>query len=337
MSKSQPSSPTSGANAATPAVTTTQSCHDDRSITGRFVPTEVKCGNNVELQAEAVNIPDGTGTTFSLQQLPDRTGMGSESAPLAGSQVRGLNWISKKPSDEWPATEVDFDVSAAGCTGRSENQLKFHKYADISWQLKSYRRTSGIYGWDAKYVLGFREGIVHVVVKIKVQNMLGPKPAAGSPEPAVGDPLSAAEKRTFERDIRSYLSGKWLLHRHECLRDDCDCPRERQCCKFRIRVWPRLVESGEHHVVNLYTGTGRADSATWYRVKGWPTDFGHETGHLLGFYDEYAGGATGPSPWHVQDGVLMSSDGPRFPKYYYNDIKEWFTQKTGEEWECAAR
>jgi len=318
-----------------PAGGTTAECPVTKSICGRFDPAQVKCGSAVSLQAESTNISDGVSAEFALRSLPDMGAAGSESAPISGSQVRGLNWISKKPTDQWPNEEMDFQVAADGVSAESENKLKFHKYANIAWQLKSYRRTSGIYGWNTKYLIGFEDGLIHIVVKIKILNMLGPRPATGNPEPAVGAVLTAAEKRTIERDIRSYLSRKWLFHRKDCLRRQCDCPKERQCCKFRIRVWPRLVESGEHHVVRLYTGTGRADSAHWFRVKGWPTDFGHETGHLLGFYDEYAGGAVGPSPWHVQNGVLMSSDGPRFPKYYYDDIKDWFKQKTGEDWECA--
>lgn len=321
-----------------PTGATKEPCPIVKSICGRFDPALVKCGSAVSLQAETTNISDGLNAQFAMRSLPGQGAVGSESAPISGSQIRGLNWISKKPTDQWPeAGEMDFEVAADGVSAESENKLKFHKYVKIPWQLKSYRRTSGIYGWDAKYLIMFEDGLVHIVVKIKILNMQGPRPASGSPEPAVGAALTAAEKRTIERDIRSYLTGKWLLHRKDCLRLDCDCPKERQCCKFRIRVWPRLVESGEHHVVRLYTGTGQAKSTQWFRVKSWPTSYGHEVGHLLGFYDEYEGGATGPSPWRVRGGVLMSSDGPRFPKYYYNDINDWFKQKTGEDWECVAR
>jgi hypothetical protein len=94
----------------------------------------------------------------------------------------------------------------------------------------------------------------------------------------------------------------------------------------------RFVESGEHHVVRLYTGAGRANAGEWFRIKTRDNTYAHEVGHLLGFYDEYAGGANGPSPWQIQAGVLMAT-GARIPNYYYGDFRRWYRQRTGEAWD----
>lgn len=54
-----------------------------------------------------------------------------------------------------------------------------------------------------------------------------------------------------------------------------------------------FVEDDYHHEVNLFQGAGRANASNWTRVKTRDNSWAHETGHLLGFYDEYSTGAVG--------------------------------------------
>ncbi len=312
---------------------TTEECPYQPSIVGRFNPTEVKCGDNAELQAEATNIDDGTDVSFSLKKLSDDQNIATESAPLDSSQVRRLQWESQKPTDDWPEWEVGFEVSASGASSESENNLKFHHYTNQASETRTERMSSPPYGWTKKYDIKFEDGIIIINVKIKLLNMQGPRPSGGAAMPAVGAAVSDEDKEEFKDDIEGQLSEKWIFHRQDCNRDDeCDCPESRKCCKFKVRIQVQFVASGEHHEVKLFQGTGQANSAEWFRVPSWPTSYAHETGHLLGWFDEYSGGATGSNPWHVQSGVIMSSDGPDVPNYYYNDFKAWFTTKTSENW-----
>jgi len=338
MSKSQPNNPTSGTDAATACDATSQSCPDNRSITGRFAITEVKCGSNVELQAEATNIPEGTNTTFTLKQLPAHSNIQILVAPLSGLQVRGLNWISKKPSDQWPEWEVDFDVSADGTSAHSENQLKFHRYPNYAREAKTIARTntSGDHLRDGKFDIEYLGDGVKVIIKIKLVNLQGTKPADGDPMPATGDPVSGEDKANMRQDIESKLTEKLVLHRHECQRGGlCDCALDRKCCKFKVRIQVDFVESGEHHEVNLFQGSGRADSVNWTRIKTRDNSWAHETGHLLGWFDEYSGTTNpGPTPrWQVpREGVIMNT-GLEVPAEYYWDFRDWFAAKTGETWD----
>jgi hypothetical protein len=248
--------------------------------------------------------------------------------------VRGLQWVSQRPATS-SRPEVDFRVSAAGIAGDSDNRLSFHNYSNQASETRTARMSSGRFGWDKRYDIYFRDGWIIATVKVKIQNMLGPRPNpdAGEAEPAVGSPLTTREKDQYTREIVGYLSNKFLFHRHNCRRGNgCNCPNDRKCCKLRVQVRVRFVESGEHHVVRLYTGAGRANSAEWFRTKTRPTTYAHETGHLLGWYDEYAGGATGAAPWHVHANVVMSS-GTGMEPYYYQDFKDWWAAKANEPWD----
>jgi hypothetical protein len=89
----------------------------------------------------------------------------------------------------------------------------------------------------------------------------------------------------MKADIEGKLSRKINLYRKNCaFGDACACPKP-------IVVVVDFVESGQHHEVNLYQGPGRANAMNWTREKTRDNSWAHETGHLLDWYDEYAGGA----------------------------------------------
>ena len=186
----------------------------------------------------------------------------------------------------------------------------------------------------ADLVIELKDGQITVTTKIKLINRQGAKPADGAALPAAGPAVSDADKQAMKADIEGKLSDQRLFHRAGCERGDgCDCPKGRGCCKVQVRIVVDFVESGEHHVVNLFQGAGRANSGNWTRVKTRDNSYAHETGHLLGFYDEYAGGAVGSAPrWKVQAGVIMAS-GLTVPAEYYWDFRDWLKSKcSGEAW-----
>jgi Ca2+-binding RTX toxin-like protein len=76
-----------------------------------------------------------------------------------------------------------------------------------------------------------------------------------------------------------------------------------------IRLDFDFVGLGEHQLVNVIAGTGRYDMLNWYQQTSFaPTandeSAAHEVGHMLGNFDEYAGGGTYNG--YTTTGTLMS-------------------------------
>ena len=149
------------------------------------------------------------------------------------------------------------------------------------------------------------------------------------PAPGTAD---AATKATMKADVEAKLTDKWLLHRKNCKRGArCDCPVDAACCKIPVKIAVEFVESSQHHDVNLWSGRGRANSGNFTLQKTRDNSWAHETGHLLGWYDEYAGGATGSPPrWLPNAATHVMNAGAVVPKTYYVDFSDWVAAKEGE-------
>lgn len=85
-----------------------------------------------------------------------------------------------------------------------------------------------------------------------------------------------------------------------------------------------FVDANADHTVNVIAGTGRTNMLNWYldRPGGWDNSYhdeiaAHEFGHMLGLYDEYAGGAVNPniSP-NTFTNSLMADLGPTQRRHY---------------------
>ena len=332
-----------------------------RHIEGWFVSqaearSSIKCGDTVVLCANSSDIPAGSSVSYRIKQCPDdgqrvQTLDGRLESVPRGAQV-DKNWVSKKTFRGWDSNCINFRVTSRGASANSQNERTFHRYPNIASQTKTLARNvtnSGHnYVWTGKYDIEFRNFEVIVTVKIKLLNRQGPQPQT-PPLPAVGPAVDARTKRRLKQSAEGILSNRWILHRDECQRGArCNCQVNRQCCKFRIRVRVQFVESGEHHRVDLFQGRNRysVNSGAWGRVPWDRLDYGHEVGHLLGWYDEYdsagARGAIAPSgsrpPWQRnRSGAIMHCSGRRVPKFYYDDFKDWFSSRTSESWELVSR
>lgn len=309
----------------------------NRKLKGRFRTTSLKCGDTVVLELKGENLPGDANAGVALKKKADDQTIASLSVPMPGGSATA-DWVAKKPGDGWGKPEVVFDAEASGAKARSDNELEFKKYPDKSAETKTINCSSGIFGWTGKYEIELKAGVLKVRTKVKLVNRQGPKPAAGGSLPAAGPPVSAGDKASMKTDIESKLSGKWTMHRKDCGRKPtCDCPSSRACCKLTVRVVVDFVETGEHHVVNLFQGPGRANATNWTRVKTRDNSWAHETGHLLGWYDEYVGGAVGAAPrWTAPNAGAVMETGLAVPFEYYWDFRDWLKSKLSEEWDGVA-
>ncbi|OGP68596.1 MAG: hypothetical protein A2169_15595 [Deltaproteobacteria bacterium RBG_13_47_9] len=323
-------------------------CPEPR-ISGRFDDLIVKCGDRIGLEADAENIPDGTKTTFRIRQYINAVPIATEIAYLKGLKVRGKSWITKKVFKGWSPPTVEFEVSADGAKAASENTYQIYQYNDFgSFTVTIPRivnKVSKIFKWTGKYDMEFYDGVLIITTKIKLINRQGSQPHSGHAEPPAGPPVNNQKKRTMKHDIESKLSGKWVLHREKCLRGKhCDCKKEPQCCKFPIKIQVEFVETGNHHEVDLYWGSNHlVDASHWGRVKWRANDYAHETGHLLGWYDEYPAGATGGyGDWRTNRPNAIMNTGLQVPQQYYEAFRAEFKRKlaavqTDEPWKLVSK
>ncbi len=327
MPRNRPSSPSSGANSATPAAGVTTTCPLQKSISGRFTETEAKCGDPGHVEASGIQVTEGSTTSFSIVRTRDSAALTSVSAPMNGQKVSGLGWNPKRPNDLTPGDQFEFTVSADGQQAKSSNRFSFKSYPDYGPETKTFNCVSGVFAWTGKFDVKYANDEITVNIKIKLINRLGPKPDAGGDLPAAGDPVTAEDKAAMKADIEGKLSNKVTLYRTTCgFGDACTCAKP-------IKIVVDFVESGQHHDVNLFQGAGRANASNWTRVKTRDNSWAHETGHLLAWYDEYTGGAIGSAPrWKPNEPADVMNVGLTVPPEYGWDFRGWFAGKTGDTW-----
>jgi hypothetical protein len=88
--------------------------------------------------------------------------------------------------------------------------------------------------------------------------------------------------------------------------------------------------------VNLWPGSGRADSSNWDRIESRPgKSWAHEVGHLMGFYDEYSSGATGAAPWRPDVPSSIMGDGTTIFDYHIEEFRAWYSGRAGEQFDLV--
>ena len=319
---------------------------DPRVYNARWQNRTVKCGDTIEMLASTANIESGTQSDFTIQKTSDNSSVATVNENTEAVGIRA-EWISKKPDNRWDGEpELIFQVSAGGARAESGNQLSFHEYRNIAGREKTItRRGTNSAGEthrlrDGKFHAEFTNRRLIINIRIKLNNRTQARPSdadgtrADDAAVPIGPAVSDADKNEYKNDIEGYLSEKLKLHRHNCGRGaECDCNNE--CCKFNVEIHVEFVENNAHHTVDLWPGSGRASSVNWYRVKTRGNTRAHETGHLLGWFDEYADATWHGSPprWrNNRPGALMNT-GSDIPSEYYYDFRDWLHERTGEAWD----
>jgi hypothetical protein len=298
-----------------------------KAVAGRFTQASVKCGDPGHVQADGTNIAEGATTTFTVRPSAGGEALATVSAAMNGQAVRGLDWRPRRPRRAARGDTYEFVVEADGQRAVSSNRFSFHEYPAVDPETVTLARRSGRFGWTGRYSIKFGSDHVTVSVKIRLVNRLGAKPEPGEAQPPIGDPVSPADKAAMKADIESKLSQKVSLYRSACrFGTDCSCP-------VPVRVLVSFVESGEHHVVDLYQGNAQANALQWTRIRTRDNSWAHETGHLLGWFDEYPTGAVGPTPrWQSSAPTHVMSTGTTVPPEYAWDFRDWYASKSGEGW-----
>ena len=308
--------------------------NNGKIVSCKFSKDTVYCGDEVKITAETNGIADGDSVQICVEKLSDKSNIIFSQNSISQNKT-STDWISKKTSPAWNGPEVSAAAASSSNKIYSTVNLTFKSYGPYAKSTKTFNCASGVNGWTGKFDIEVKDRKIYVNIKIKLINRLGQKPAGSGALPAVGPAVSAADKTSMKADIESKLSGKQRMHRHLCKRGAaCDCDPSYKCCKIPVVLVVDFVESGEHHTVNLFQGNARANATNWTRVKTRANSWAHETGHLLGWYDEYVGGAVGTAPrWKAPNNTAVMSSGLAVPKEYYWDFRDFIKDNSGEAWD----
>ncbi|MGI9067387.1 MAG: hypothetical protein ACR2HX_13430 [Pyrinomonadaceae bacterium] len=225
--------------------------------------------------------------------------MDTIAANMVGRHV-AATWITKAQTANWRTDRHRFRINAAGITCTSSNEFTFRQRPITGWIATNDPFPCGGTGgtdrmiWDA----ALEANRVHQSLKLKSSS---------------GPGVSAATKLAFEQRVKQQAETVWSdgfnnkkFHRHNCQRGaTCDCAFD--CCKVGYRLDVNFVDSGEHWRVKIIadpdpvnpslTSWTRYNDTEWaYPPRSANTTYAHETGHMIGHYDEYVTSCPDPSP-----------------------------------------
>jgi len=171
----------------------------------------------------------------------------------------------------------------------------------------SVSRSECIYGWTQAYFIEERGCELRVVVRIRLQ-----------PDPGVTQQQIQNAIAVWEPAIEAAWTDRFRIRRTKG-----DCP----CAEYRVSLDAQFVTSGEHHVVQVHAGSGRADMGNFFLNNTGGTT-AHEVGHMLGNPDEYPDKAC-PSRTITNDNSIMrdSQNGTVRPRHYQG-FAVWVSNRT---------
>jgi len=180
----------------------------------------------------------------------------------------------------------------------------------FSAQPVSYyeQRADGGYSWDVRYALGFDGSAFTVQTKI---HLTGDDPGT--------------YRQVWESGIEQIWSNRYSLSDGSA--------------QYAIRIDVQFVDSGADYEVAVHAGTGGGDMLNWHLDTAWGPSYqdelaAHEYGHMLGAFDEYAGGATLGGT--TATGTLMSDLTQTLKTGYFDSVDRYAEQFTGRSFTVVA-
>jgi hypothetical protein len=128
---------------------------------------------------------------------------------------------------------------------------------------------------------------------------------------------------------KSAIENAWT-GQHLIRRKEGQCP----CESYLVTVAVHFVDSGEHHSVRIWSGSGPANVTNWHITRTGQTT-AHEAGHMFGYPDEYSAEEC-PDRIVFHDGTIMGASriGTVRPRHY-RDFADWISIETGCEYEVV--
>lgn len=173
------------------------------------------------------------------------------------------------------------------------NAITYTYGTNLSKSVDYYEnRADGGYSWYVHYDLSFDGSAFTITSKINL----------------TGDDAGALVS-TWEKGIETLWSNKF------CLSDGASA--------YAIKVDVQFTDVNADYDVAVHNSYGACDLLNWYTDTAWGPDYqdelaAHEFGHMIGMFDEYAGGAT----WNGQtaNGTIMSDLGSALSANYFFSV-----------------
>ena len=173
----------------------------------------------------------------------------------------------------------------------------------------SQSRSECIYGWTAAYRFEEdpRECVLRITLRIRLVADTG---------------VSASDIATVIARWEPAIEAAWS-NQFPLALSDGTC----SCRQYRLAVDVQFVQTGEHHVVTVHPGSGRADMSNWF-VNSTGGTAAHESGHMFGNPDEYTD-PNCPARTVTSDGSIMqnSQTGTVRPRHYQG-FADWLSRRT---------
>lgn len=268
----------------------------------RWIDASKYCGDNARLECTITGGPPDGSATVEILHPTSGSVIQTISAQLTGGRVEAT-WVAKAQTANWRTDQIRFRVRAAGLTCTSSNAFTFRA-----------RPTTGTINQD--FMRGCPNGSQHRTIydlKLEANRVLQTLKIQAWSDPAVPQ----ATRTAFQVEAESRAQTVWnngfrnkKFHRHNCRRGaSCNCTFD--CCKAGYRLDVRFVSSGQHRRVKVIPQPNpaaptigswcRYDDSEWgYPAKALTSTYAHETGHMLGLYDEYVTTCNDSSPAGTQ-------------------------------------
>lgn len=170
-------------------------------------------------------------------------------------------------------------------------------------------RLECLYAWTAAYRIDedSRQCVLRITLRIRLV-----------PDTGVSASDIATVIARWEPAIEAAWTNQFIL-----VLSDGTC----LCRRYALTVDVQFVQSGEHHVVTVHPGSGRADMGNWY-VNSTGGTAAHESGHMFGNPDEYAD-SNCPSRTVTSDGSIMqNSQSGTVKQRHYQGFADWISNRT---------